>query len=356
MRKTISFLAPYPFTQAPSQRFRFEQYFDLLKKNGFEISEYAFLDDKGWASLYKEGSILKKAFAMLRSFMRRFILLFKLNDADFVFIHREASMIGPPVFEWIIAKILRKKFIYDFDDAIWLPNYSESNAKFHKLKAYGKVKKIIKWADHVVVGNEYLKEYALQFNSNVSVIPTTIDLVNVHNIQTEHREKVVIGWTGTHTTAKYLAQIIPIIEKLEQEFDFEFRVISNHPPELKLKSLRYVEWNKKTEIQDLAKINIGIMPMEDSKWSRGKCGFKGLQYMALNIPALMSPVGVNSEIVEHGVNGFICDTPESWESTLRKLITDIELRKKIGDKGNKTVQERYSVRANSKNYLNLFKS
>lgn len=356
MSKRIAFLAPYPFTQAPSQRFRFEQYFEILKENGFEISEYAFLDDKGWASLYKDGSIIKKAFAMFRSFMRRFALLFKLRGVDFVFIHREASMIGPPVFEWIIAKILRKKFIYDFDDAIWLPNYSESNAKFHKLKAYGKVKKIIKWADQIVVGNEYLKKYALQFNSNVSVIPTTIDLVNVHNIETKHEEKVVIGWTGTHTTAKYLTQITPIIEKLEKEFDFEFRVISNHHPELKLKSLRFVKWNKETEIQDLAKINIGIMPMEDSDWSRGKCGFKGLQYMALNIPALISPVGVNTEIVEHGVNGFICDNPESWESTLRKLISDIELRKEIGRKGNKTVQERYSVSANSNNYLNLFKS
>jgi glycosyltransferase involved in cell wall biosynthesis len=356
MSKRIAFIAPYPFSQAPSQRFRFEQYIDALRDHGFEVNEYAFLDDKGWATLYKEGSTLTKAMAMLRSFFRRFLLLFKLSGIDYVFIHREASMIGPPIFEWIIAKILRKKYIYDFDDAIWLPNYSETNAKFHKLKAYGKVKKIIKWADQVVVGNDHLKKYALQFNSNVQIIPTTIDLKHTHTITTAHTNPVVIGWTGTHTTVKYLDQIVPVLQKLENDYTFEFRVISNQAPEFELKSLNFVPWNKSTEIEDLAKINIGIMPMEDSKWSRGKCGFKGLQYMALEIPAIMSPVGVNTEIVKDGENGFLCDTPNEWEQTLRKLIEDIPLRKEIGARGKQTVIERYSVAANTVNYLNLFKS
>lgn len=356
MSKRIAFIAPYPFSQAPSQRFRFEQYIDMLRSNGFEVSEHAFLDERGWASLYKEGSVFNKAMAMLRSFFRRFFLLFKLSGVDYVFIHREASMIGPPVFEWIIAKVLRKKYIYDFDDAIWLPNYSETNAKFHKLKAYGKVKKIIRWADQVVVGNSYLKDYALQFNSNVQVIPTTIDLKNTHNIQTVHTEKIIIGWTGTHTTGKYLDQIVPVLQKLEKEFTFEFRVISNQAPDFQMNSLNFMKWNKDTEIEDLSKINIGIMPMEDNEWSRGKCGFKGLQYMALEIPALMSPVGVNTEIIEHGVNGFLCESASDWESTLRQLIEDISLRKEIGKNGNQTVLEQFSVTSNTPNYLNLFKS
>ena len=131
--------------------------------------------------------------------------MFKVRKFDYVFIHREASMIGPPVFEFVIAKVLRKKYIYDFDDAIWLPNYSQSNAKFHRLKAYGKVKSIVRWADKVVVGNAFLADYASNYNDNVQIIPTTIDLENVHNRKTEHQEEVIrIGWTGSHTTMEYL--------------------------------------------------------------------------------------------------------------------------------------------------------
>ena len=154
--------------------------------------------------------------------------------------------IGPPVFEWIIAKVFRKKFIYDFNDAIWLPNYGQSNVRFHQLKAYWKIKKIISWADQVVVGNSYLKDYALQFNPNVKIIPTTIDTINVHNKCTNHdSKKIIIGWTGSHTTMGYLPYLLPVLKELEKKFNFKFRVISNHPPPIDLDSLEFVKWNKK---------------------------------------------------------------------------------------------------------------
>ena len=356
MAKKIIFIAPYPYGQAPSQRFRFEQYIKSLDKNGFSSEFHPFLDDKGWKTLYEDGSFTKKSFAMLRSFWRRFFLLFKLKKFDNIFIHREASMIGPPFIEWIIAKVLRRKYIYDFDDAIWLPNYSEANASFHKLKAYGKVKKIIKWADQVVVGNNHLKEFALKYNNSVKIIPTTVDLENVHTINTIHnKSEIIIGWTGTHTTAKYLNFIIPVLENLEKKFEFKFRVISNHSPDIELNSLEYIKWNKETEIKDLSEINIGIMPMEDNKWTRGKCGFKGLQYMSLQIPSIMSPVGINNEIIQNGINGFLCSTTIEWEEVLTRLIENISLRGKIGIAGQETVKEKYSVNSNKESYLNLFK-
>jgi glycosyltransferase involved in cell wall biosynthesis len=353
--KKILFIAPYPEGKAPSQRFRFEQYFGEFKKAGYDIELRSFLSEKDWAPLYKKGSTLRKAFSMLRSFWKRFILLFSLGKYDSIFIHREASMIGPPVFEWIIAKILRKDFIYDFDDAIWLPNYSQSNAKFQKLKAYGKVKRIIKWAKHVTVGNDFLKEYALQFNKNITVIPTTIDNVNVHNKNTDHeREVPIIGWTGTHTTMEYLHMLLPVLNDLKKEHNFKFRVISNHPPELDFEYLEYVQWNKETEIKDLSEINIGVMPLEDSIWTKGKCGFKGLQYMSLQIPAVMSNVGVNSTIIQHKKNGFLCNSLDDWKETLSSLLKDVELRRKIGIEGQRTVNEKYSTQANKDKYLALF--
>lgn len=354
-KKKILFIAPYPFDEAPSQRFRFEQYFNFLRENNFDVHFSPFLDQKTWKTLYSEGNVLRKMFGVIRSFLKRFILLFTLYKYDYVFIHREASHIGPPVFEFLIAKVFRKKYNYDFDDAIWLPNYSETNARFHRLKAYWKVRYCIKWAGSISAGNDYLANYARKFNSNVQVIPTTIDTENHHNLITDYyQEKLVIGWTGTHTTMRYLDYIVPVIKELEKKYDFEFLVISNEAPAYHLKSLRFLKWKRETEITDLARISIGVMPLEMDIWSEGKCGFKGLQYMSLGIPALMSPVGVNTQIVSHEVNGFLPVKLEEWKNQLEMLLTDIDLRKKIGEAGKKTIDERYSVQSNQSNYLSLF--
>lgn len=354
MTKRIVIIAPYPYGQAPSQRFRFEQYVDGLKDQGIEIQFHPFLNDKTWKILYQEGGAAKKAWGLLGSFRRRFALMFKLRKADTIFIHREASMIGPAIFEWIIAKVLRKKFVYDFDDAIWLPNYSASNAKFHRLKAYGKVRKIMKWADRISAGNQYLADFAAQYNQNVMVIPTTIDMKNRHNIPVDHTQpKPVIGWTGTHTTMHYLDFIVPVIAELEKEHDFEFRVISNEKPDYELKSLNFVPWKKETEIEDLSAIHIGLMPLEDNIWAHGKCGFKALQYMSLGSVAVVSPVGVNPTIVQHEQNGFLCEDANQWRNTLIELLNSPELRAKIGEKGKMTVKNRYSVQANVSNYQKI---
>lgn len=357
MSKRLVIIAPYPKGEAPSQRFRFEQYLSFFEAEGYSIEFYPFLSDKTWKALYKEGSFFAKAFGMLGSFWRRFLLMFKLRSADVIFIHREASMIGPPMFEWVIAKVLRKKFVYDFDDAIWLPNYSDSNARFQRLKAYGKVRKIMKWAHEISAGNQHLMDYAKQYNENVRIIPTTIDLKNVHTLSTNQAvEKPIIGWTGTHTTMNYLDEIVPVLAELEKTHDFTFRVISNQAPDFELKSLEFVKWNKETEIEDLAKINIGIMPLTDTIWAKGKCGFKGLQYMALEIPSVVSPVGVNTSIVSHGKSGFLCSTPEEWKENLTELLENESLRTTIGKAGHMTVLEDYSVEANQIKYKNILNS
>lgn len=356
-KKKVLFIAPYPYQEAPSQRFRFEQYFDTLKEHDIEPVLKPFLSDKGWKTLYRDGASFAKALAMLSSIIRRFFLLFTIQRYSHIFIHREASMIGPPFFEWIIAKVLRRKFIYDFDDAIWLPNYSAANAKFQRLKMYGKVKKIIRWADHVQAGNEFLATYARQFNKKVVVVPTTVDTKHVHCIEgNPDQEPLVIGWTGSHTTSVYLEFLLPVLDKLVKEYKFEFHVISNHHPDFEREYLRYIKWNRETEISDLAKFNIGVMPLADTQWAKGKCGFKGLQYMALRIPAILSPVGVNKTIIKHKVNGFMSATPEEWEKSLRRLLENPELRQEIGDRGRKTVEDHYSVKAYKNHYLKLFNS
>lgn len=354
MKRRLVILTPYPKGEGPSQRFRFEQYLSRLENDGFTIAHHSFLSEKTWKILYSEGLIFKKMTGVLGSFFTRFKTVLSLKKSDTIFIHREASHLGPPIFEWIIAKVLRRKYIFDFDDAIWLSNSSAANAKFESLKMLWKTKYLIKWADKVSAGNEYLAEYARQFNPNVIVIPTTIDLVNHHNLITDYKHApVVIGWTGTLTTMQYIERIVPVLIELETQFEFKFRVISNKEPDFKLNSLEYVEWNKSTEIKDLAAIQIGVMPLEDDVWAKGKCGFKALQYMALGIPSVISPVGVNNQIIQNGENGYLVGDLQEWKEALTRLLEDESLRMQIGKAGRKTIEDKYSVNANYAKYLKI---
>ncbi|ALD20789.1 glycosyltransferase family 4 protein [Hymenobacter sp. DG25A] len=351
----ILFLTPYPHGKAPSQRFRFEQYLPLLTAAGHTYSLASFVSEKTWGILYKPGHTLAKAMGILGGFASRFGQLFSLSGYDYVFIHREASPIGPPVFEWLIANVFRKKIIYDFDDAIWIPNTSEANKIVAGIKWHDKVGSISRWAYKVSCGNAYLRNFAARYNPQAYINPTTIDTLHLHNeVKDQQTEQMVIGWTGTHSTMKYLEQIMPVLARLEQEYAFEFRVISNQEPALPLKSLRFVPWRKDTEIKDLLSFNIGLMPLEDDPWAKGKCAFKALQYMALGVPALVSPVGMNTEVVTDGVNGYICSTPEQWYQALEKLIKDAPLRTRFGEAARTTIENRYSVKSNEANFLALF--
>ncbi|UOQ74435.1 glycosyltransferase family 4 protein [Hymenobacter cellulosilyticus] len=351
----ILFLVPYPPGKAPSQRFRFEQYLHFLTEAGHTYQLESFISEETWAILYKPGHTLTKALGILGGFLRRFLLLFSVPKADFVFIHREASPIGPPIFEWIIAKLLGKRIIYDFDDAIWIPNTSAANSIVAGVKWHHKVGSICRWAYKVSCGNSYLRDYARQFNPNAIVNPTTIDTVNLHNeVKNQQTDQLVIGWTGTHSTMKYLEQVVPVLAELEQRYQFEFRVISNQEPQLPLRSLGFRPWRKDTEIADLLTFNVGLMPLEDDPWAKGKCAFKALQYMALGVPALVSPVGMNSEVVTEGVDGYICATPEQWYHGLEKLLRDHELRTRFGQAARATIEARFSVLANRDNFLALF--
>jgi len=352
----ILFVVPYPHGKAPSQRFRFEQYLDFIKEQNWHYNLASFIDESTWQILYKPGHTGQKIWGILKGFIKRFFLLFSVPNYDFVFIHREATPIGPPWFEWIVAKILRKKVIYDFDDAIWIPNTSETNKIVAGIKWHGKVASICKWAYKVSCGNAYLQQYAQQFNPHVIVNPTTIDTQHHHNrLKNQITDKVVIGWTGTHSTMKYLDALVPVLQDLEKKYRFELKVISNQAPELPLQSLVYQPWRKDHEIADLLTFNVGLMPLEDDPWAKGKCAFKALQYMALGIPALVSPVGMNPEVVTDGTNGFICAKPTDWYLKLERVINDAGLRAQLGAAARQKIEASYAVVANRELFLGFFK-
>ncbi|UII21833.1 glycosyltransferase [Fulvivirga ligni] len=356
--KSILFITPYPQGQAPSQRFRFEQYLPILKKNNHQFKISPFLTKKAWDTLYKDGKIISKLYYFFQGFVTRLIDIVRTPYYDFIFIHREATPVGPPFFEWIISKILRKKIIYDFDDAIWLEDPDEKGSIKSMVKWKSKVSSICRWSYKVSTGNEYLAKYAANFCTNVIINPTTIDTEHLHNpditVNPKNDENLVIGWTGTHSTLQYLNPLVPIIAELEEIFDFNFIIISNKAPSFKLKSLKFIPWNKNTEIKDLQRFDIGVMPLTNDLWSQGKCGFKALQYMALGIPAIASPVGVNSLIIDDNENGFLCHTREEWKKNIETLIINKDKRKLFGRSARKKVENFYSVSSNSDNFLSLF--
>jgi len=351
----VLFLFPYPSGTAASQRFRFEQYLPFLEEAGITYRLEPFLDQSTWQILYKPGHHWAKLAGILKGFGRRIRLLPRVPAYDFVFIHREAAPLGPPLLEWCIARVFRKRIIYDFDDAIWLPNTSAHNRMAARLKWHQKTAAICRWAYKVSAGNRYLADYAGEYNSRVTVNPTTIDTVGLHNqVKNQATAEVVIGWTGTHSTIGYLEAILPVLRELEQAYRFTFLVISDQPPAFHLRSLRYIPWTKTTEREDLLRMNIGVMPLTDDLWAEGKCGFKALQYMALGIPAVASPVGVNRDIIQDGINGYLCRTDSKWKQALTDLLQSREIRTRLGQAARQRVEKGYSVQANRFTFLRFF--
>jgi glycosyltransferase involved in cell wall biosynthesis len=351
----IAFIIPYPLAQAPSQRFRFEQYSILLKKK-HEIDYYSFWSEPAWQILYKEGKALLKVWHLFIGFMKRSFLLSLIPRYDLIFLHREAAPLGPPFFEWFITKILRKKVIYDFDDAIWLPNTSTQNRIAALLKWHGKTASIISWSYRISCGNDWLANYALRYNKRAKIIPTTIEdswlqlPIKVHS----SLGKVKLVWTGTHSTMKYLEDLLPVLDALNSEMIFELLLISNQEPAWSREYLSFEYWKKEKETQQLMQGDIGLMPLRDTDWEKGKCGFKAIQYMALGIPAVVSPVGVNNWIVEHGSSGFLCETSQDWKDFLKLLIGDVSRRKEMGKKAREKIRKNYSVEAVKDDFLALF--
>ncbi len=290
----------------------------------------------------------------MKGLFNRLLLLGKLKQADIIFVHRETTPLGLPWMEWVISRLFKKLLVYDFDDAIWMADNNSKNWLIRRLKDYGKVKRICCWSNEVSCGNQFLADYALRFNDNVKVIPTTID-TQFHHVPVDHvNESITIGWTGTQSTLPYLNAVIPIIEKLSFDYEFVLKVICNVKPDFDFPWLQFIPWNLNNEIKDLNSFDIGIMPLPNTTWAQGKCGFKILQYMALEKAAVASAVGVNTEIIEHGESGLLCRNLDDWYYNLQLLITDKELRAKLGKKGRKTVQLKFSKSANREKFLNLF--
>lgn len=352
----VLLLAPAPLNISPGQRFRFEHYIPSAKSNDVCFYVKPFFTKKAWGILHVKKHYSEKILGIILGLLKRTFLLFTIFRFDFVYIYRETAPIGPPIFEWIIKFFFQKKIIYDFDDSIWISTASVSNPGANLIKCTWKVKYICKWSYIVTVGNSFLASFASKYCEDVRIIPTVVDSENVHNVFKDQLElPFTIGWTGTYTNFYNLDIVTTVIANLQKKYSFIFLIIANKDPLLKDVKYVYKKWNLNTEIEDLLRINIGIMPLANSAIELGKCAFKANQYNSLGIPAVVSSVGANKELITQNKNGFLAESSDDWYNYLEQLIIDSNLRRRMGIVAREQIITHYSVFSTIQNFYTLFK-
>jgi glycosyltransferase involved in cell wall biosynthesis len=248
-----------------------------------------------------------------------------------------------------LIRFLNKNIVFDFDDAIWTLNTSkqiDDNTKQNDnlrgllgdfLKNYSKA---------VIVGNEFLSEFAELYNHNIFILPTAVDTDTWKRVEHKTRKEIIIGWIGTKDNLFFLEKLQHVFIRIHDKYkdNVLLKIICDLPFKSNLPmEIINAEWSLGSEIKELSECDIGIMPLVDDEWTRGKCGFKLIQYMAMGMPVVASPVGVNSEIIEDGVNGFLANTHDEWFQKLSTLIENERLRREMGIAGRKKVEAMYSL-------------
>jgi glycosyltransferase involved in cell wall biosynthesis len=315
--------------EAPSCRYRVLQYLPYLRQQGIDTSVH----------LFKRNLLDKLKFYN------------SLVQYDIIMIQRK---LFSPVEFWYIRR-RAKRIVYDFDDAIMYRSPRSKNPYSFSRKV--KFAFMMKQVDGVIAGNQFLKSEVLPYNSKVFILPTSIDL-SQYALKKDyyHSGPITIGWFGSRSSLLFLRNLIPTFENIfKKRPNIQLKIVcsefldSTHVPIVKKK------WSLAEEVEDLKSFDIGVMPLSDDLWSKGKCGLKILQYNSLGIPAVCTPVGINREIVEDGVNGFWAQNDIQWEDRLSKLIDKRELRKEMGLKGREIVEKRYSLEVSAPRFFSTLK-
>lgn len=339
----VGYLALQAPDCSPSQRYRVEAFVPALQARAVTLSYDWVLEADDLKVFYGSSPATHKAMVAARALARRLRSLARRPEPDVWLVQREAFFLGNQWAEWLAAR--RAPLVFDFDDAIWIRTTSAANSRFAWLKNVGKIAKIAALADTVVAGNQYLADWAASHNRRVQVIPTAVDTDRFAPVGARPGGPVVIGWSGSPSTVEHLRPLLPALERLKARYGdrVEIRVMGDpafaHAP-LGLVGER---WTPADELALLRRMDIGVMPLPDDPWTRGKCGLKGLVAMAMGAATVMSPVGVNATIVRHGDNGFLARTDDEWVEVLSQLVDDAALRATIGAAGRQTVVSEYSV-------------
>ena len=312
----------------PSFRQRIEVYLDTLKSHGINCE------------------IIK----LTRGRLSRFRLFKRSAEFDAVYLHKKCLNF----IDTFLLRRYSKKIIYDFDDAVmYSPHQPESNGTSH----FRLFRRTIKMADMAIAGNSYLAEHAKRFNDNVHILPTGLD-TKAYRIPTEPKQddKIRLVWIGSKSTLKYIEAIKPALEEIGKKLpNVILRIICDEFFDLENMEVEKRRWSIETQLTDLVTSDIGLAPLPSNRFTKGKCGFKVLQYAAAGLPVVASPVGVNAELIENKLTGFHAKELDEWSEGIETLAQNPELRKQMGEKG-REIAKNYDMAVIGKKLTDLILS
>jgi glycosyltransferase involved in cell wall biosynthesis len=353
-QSSVLFLTKYARNGA-SSRYRTFQYVPWLEQAGIHCQVMPLFDEAYLTHRYQSGR--GHVVDVLRAFLRRLSALITVRRFDLVVVEKEVLPYFPALPErWL--GWLSVPYMVDYDDALFHQYDHHKNRAIRHLLGR-KIARVMRGAQLVTAGNSYLADYAYRAGAmHVEILPTVIDLERYPRAFAARPPNgpFTIGWIGSPSTAKYLQAIAPALAEVCAGGKGHVRLIGSGPIELPGVPVEVLPWDETTEVSNMQQFDVGIMPLPDEPWERGKCGFKLIQYMACGLPVVASPVGVNSEIVEHGVNGFLATTPTDWIQALNALLLDVDLRRHMGQAGRKKVEQVYSLQVTGPRLADLIKS
>ena len=342
-------VASYP-VEAAATRFRLQQFVALLKQRGIDMTVEPFLNARTFAQLYRRGSWPQTAAGLLTSGLRRLTDLFSARGADVILVQREAMMFGPPLFEWLTTKMMTRPMVLDLDDATYVSYNSPTYGGIGKaVKWPGKTDTLISWAASVICGNRSIADYVAGKGARARIIPTVVD-TNVFRPANRpaNGSSLVLGWIGTHSTFPYLETIFPVLTDLARAYDFRLKVVGAGKDHVELPgvTVENLPWKLEREVEDFQSIDVGLYPIDEGLypgWASGKSGFKAIQYMAVGIPFVASPVGGSTDIGEPGATHLLARTSQEWHQALTELLANRERRKTMGATGRQHATQHYGL-------------
>jgi glycosyltransferase involved in cell wall biosynthesis len=344
-------LASYP-VEAAATRYRLQQFVGPLAERGIEMEVRPFLDSRLFSMLYRRGELPRTALGLARSALRRLTDVAAARRADVLFVQREAMIFGPPVIERLAMRLGGCPMVLDLDDATYVAYTSPTYGRLAgALKCFGKTDELIKRARVVTCGNRTIAEYVEARGTRAAIIPTVVDtdLFRPAPRTAQDRRELtpVLGWVGTHSTFPYLESIFPVLERLARAHRFRLKVVGagrefEGPAGVEVENL---PWSLPREVADFQSFDIGLYPVVPSEWATGKSGFKAIQYMAVGVPFVATPIGASAEVGEEGVTHFGAETADEWAEALGRLLADEQLRRRMGEAGRRHALEHYGVPA-----------
>jgi len=350
----VLFLTRYG-PEAASSRQRFYNLVNSLKPSEIKCTIRPFF----WNGYVAQRFASKKPpgfyFKLFMAYIKRILTLRRADDYDLIVVQAEIFPYVPAAIERIALR-RPNACIYDFDDA-WFHRYDENRGKLIKKVLGSKISRTMGQADAVVVGSHYLATYARRYQANLILLPTAVDLTRYPCELPAKKpgSPFTIGWIGSASTSIYLEGISGVLEDFRRAYNARIVIIGGSPKLSRVLNATYVNWAQNTEIDEISTFDVGVMPLQDTPFSRGKCAFKLIQYMACWKPVIGSPVGENSIIIEHGLNGYLADTPQAWYEALERLIKDRNLAESMGRRGRRKVEEAFSTQVIAPQFEKILK-